>query len=163
MRIALRLALGCLMAASISTTTLALTVNFPVTSAYLQDHSNEFRVKVSKGKNGLIDFTVVRTLSKPMYLVAHLAVHQQGRVIAESHSPSFTKNHENTFYFSLSPEDVGESTFELGESFFTEFQGQAVPVVGTTNYQFQLKDFVPEDLIKSTASQVDRPKIDIQF
>ncbi len=144
----LRLALVWLTAATI-TTSFALTINVPVTSEYLRDHPQEFNVKVSKGKGGLIDFKMVKTVSEPKYLVAHLLVHHQGRVMAESHSLCFTKNRESTSYFSLLPEDAAESTFELGESSFTESQGQAIPVVGTTNYQFQLKDFVPKDLLKT--------------
>ncbi len=46
-------------------------------------------------------------------------------------------------------QDIGESTFELGESCFQDVNGQAVPVVGTVNYQFRLKEFVPEELLKS--------------
>jgi len=129
----------------------ALTVNEPLTPEYLTEHPKEWSLKVTKGKNGLIDFKMIRTVPNPVYLVAHFSVHHQGKVIAESHTPAFTRNRENTFYFSLAPEDIADSTFELGESSFTESGGQAVPVVGTIIYQFQLTDFVPEALRKSTA------------
>jgi hypothetical protein len=141
--------LAGLTAALITTGAYALTINQEVTSEFLRDHPEEFRVKVSPGKHGLVDFRVTRTLSNPMYLVAHLAVHHQGKVIAESHSPAFTRNRENTFYFSLAPDDIADSTFELGESSFAESGGEAIPIVGTTNYQLHLKDFVPPDLLKA--------------
>lgn len=134
--------LSCCVAVTFCTTGLALTINVPVSRAYLQEHPKEFSVKVTKGENGLLAFTVVRTLREPRYLVAHLAVHHGGMLIAESHSPSFGRKHDNTFYFSVSAEDVGECKFELGESFFTEAGGDAVPEPGTTNYEFELQDFV---------------------
>lgn len=134
--------LGCFAATALGTAASALTVNIPVTPAYLQEHPKEFSVKVAKDKNGLLAFTVVRTLREPRYLVAHLTVNHGGVLIVESHTPSYGKKHDNTFYFSVSPDDVGECKFELGESFFTEAGGDAVPMPGTSNYQFQLQDFV---------------------
>jgi hypothetical protein len=46
---------------------------------------------------------------------------------------------------------VEESRFELGESSFVEAGGQALPEVGTMNYQIKLKEFVPEGLLKAAA------------
>ncbi len=145
----LRLVLIGLGSAALSLQALALTINIPVTRSYMEDNPGDFRIKVTRASNGLLSFTITRNLSHPMYLVAHLSVHHRGQVIAESHSPAFSRNRDNTFYFSLSPGDVAESTFELGESAFTESQGQAIPIVGTTNYQFRLEDFVPPDLLKA--------------
>ena len=92
-----------------------------------------------------------------MYLVAHLSVYHNGKVIAESHTPAFTRNHANTFYFSVAPEDLAESTFELGECSFTVFGSEALPEVGTRNYQFQLKNFVPPIRLKDTATNEGVP------
>jgi hypothetical protein len=157
MRIVFRPVFVSFIGAMVLKTAVALTVNEQVTPQYVHEHPTEITVKVTQGKNGLIDFKVTRSLANPRYLVAHLSVHHHGRVIAESESPSFTRNRENTFYFSLAPEDVAESTFELGESAFTESEGEAVPVVGTTHRQFQLKDFVPEELLKQVREhQSDR-------
>ena len=140
---------GCFLTAIFSTAGLALTVDQQVTPAYIRDHPKEFSVKVRKDKNGLFAFTVVRTLSEPKYLVAHLAVLHQGKIIAESHTPSFAKKNDNTFYFSISPEHAFDSTFELGESPLTD----GVPLPGTINYQFHLRDFVPEGLLRSATKQ----------
>lgn len=145
----LRLVLIGLGSAALSIQALALTISVPLTRSYVQENPGGFRIKVTRASNGLLTFTITRNLSKPMYLVAHLSVHHRGQLIAESHSPAFSRNRENTFYFSLLPADVAESSFELGESSFTESQGQAIPIVGTTNYQFHLQDFVPPDLLKA--------------
>jgi hypothetical protein len=138
----------CFIAATLSTTAWALTMDQSVTPAYVREHSREFSVTVTQGKNGLIKFRIVRILSKPMYLVAHLEIYHQGKIIAESSTPSFGKKHDNNFYFSISPDDLMESKFELGESSFAESGDNAVPILGTINYQFSLRDFVPDDLLK---------------
>ena len=58
----------------LSTTALALTMEFKVDAAYVREHPNEFSVKVSKGQDGLIHFTLTHSVPKRMYHVAHLAV-----------------------------------------------------------------------------------------
>jgi hypothetical protein len=138
----LLLAIGVL--ALFSSTGRALTIDQAVTPAYVRENPRKFSVKVNKEQNGLLAFTVIRTLAEPKYLVAHLAVHHQGRIIAESHTPFFGRKNDNIFRFSISPEHVPDSTFEIGESSFTD----GVPLPGTVNYQFRIKDFVPADLLK---------------
>lgn len=133
---------GVVLALTLSPAALALTVDQPVTPSYVRDHPKEFSVKVRKDEKGLIAFTVVRTLPEPRYLVAHLRIRDQGRLIAESHTPSFARKGDNTFRFSISPEHQADSTFELGESACQD----GVPLPGTVNYQFQLKEFVPGSL-----------------
>ena len=101
---------------------------------------------MAKGKEGLIDFTIKHDVARPMYHVAHLEVYHQSKLIATSSTPSFGTKGWNTFYFSLSPEDIAESKFELGECYLG---GGDLPAPGTTGYQFKLSDFVPEQLLKS--------------
>lgn len=108
-------------------------------------------MKVAKKENGLIAFTIVRTLSEPKYLVAHLAVHHVGKLIATSDTPLFGKKQGNTFYFSISAEDVAESKFDLSESGLGSTVNGVksdIPVVGSNIYQFRLLDFIPEDMLK---------------
>jgi hypothetical protein len=135
---------AALVAAVFSTAAFALTVERAVSPDYLREHPKEFSVTVRKAENGLLAFTVVRTLPEPKYLVAHLSVRQQGKMIAESRTPSFAKWGDNTFHFSLSPEHVDESRFEIGESSARD----GVPLPGTVKYQFHIRDFVPEELLK---------------
>jgi hypothetical protein len=136
------LVLGCFLAAAYSTTGQALTVEQKVTPAYVREHAKEWTVKVAKKENGLIQFTVVRTLSEPKYLVAHLAVHHAGKLIATSDTPLFGKKNGNTLYFSIAAEDIAGSEFEISESGVEK----DIPVVGSDVYQFQLADFVKEGL-----------------
>jgi hypothetical protein len=128
-----------------ATTALALTVEQPVTPATVQERPDEFGVKATQGKDGLIHFTIRRTLKEPMYLVAHLAVRHLGKVIVTSDTPSFAVKGQNTFYFSISLENVADSEFMLGESGISK---TGVPVVGTMHYKFRLSDFVPADSLR---------------
>jgi hypothetical protein len=148
MKITHLLLLGCFITATFFTTAFALTVDEQVTPAYLREHINEFSVKVTKDKNGLLAFTVVHTLSKPMYLIQRLTVHHAGKIIAENSNAFVTHQRENTFYFSLSPEDIAASEFEISHCpGFQETDYGVTVVPGTLNYQFHLRDFVPEELL----------------
>jgi hypothetical protein len=119
----------------------ALTVEEPLTVDYVRTHPAEWSVKVAKEDGGLVKFTVVRNLAEPRYLVAHLAVHHGGKLIATSDSPAFGKKQGNTFYFSLAEEDLADSKFDLSESVFNDFGDNAVPEPGTIIHQFPLKEF----------------------
>lgn len=138
---------SCLVAAILSSTALALTINEQVTPAYVREHPKEWSVKVVKGGDGLIHFTITHDVETPMYHVAHLAVYHQGKLIATSDTPSFGKKRGNTFYFSLSAEDIAESQFDLSDSALSGAGDDAVPVVGTTVHQFPLQDYVPKELL----------------
>jgi len=121
----------------------ALTIEVEVTPEYVRSHPKEFAVKVAEEKGGLLAFTVALTLKEPRYVVAHLAVRDAKRTFAESDTPAFTRNPENTFYFSIAPQLVATSGFSLGVSGISESEGQALPIVGTIIYQFRLAQFVP--------------------
>lgn len=129
----------------------ALTVDQQVTASYVKEHPKEFTVKVVEGKNDLLSFTIVRNLAQPKYLVAHLSVSHNGRVLAESDTPSIGRKGENTFYFSLSRDDVAASEFSLSESAFAESGETIDPLPGTTNYQFSLQDFVSQNSMRPAA------------
>jgi hypothetical protein len=142
---------GCFMAAMLSSTASALTIQLQVTPAYVREHPNEWSVKAAKQESGLIQFTVVRTLSEPRYLVTHLAVQHGGRLIATSDTPLFGKKSDNTFHFSISTEDLAESSFALSEhGLGSTVNGVKadIPVVGGIVYQFRLLDFIPEDVLR---------------
>ena len=133
----------------VSASALALTVKQKVTPEYIHAHSNEFSVAVVQDKNGLLAFTVVLTSNKPQYVVAHLTVRDADRVLAESHTPAFTKNAENRFHFSIAPEYVATSKFTLGKSsFYVDTDGHAVPLPGSIDYQVGLVEFVPKELLE---------------
>jgi len=144
--------LGCFIAATFSTTVSALTLELKVTPAYVREHPKEWSVKVAREESGLIQFTIVRTLSEPKYLVAHLAVHHAGKLIAKSDTPLFGKKNGNTLYFSISAEDIAESRFDISESGLSSSTVNGVkrdiPVVGSNVYQFQLLDFITEEVLK---------------
>jgi len=141
------LVLGCFIAAILSSTALALTINVSVTPADVREHPKEWAVEVAKGKDGLIHFTIRHNVQTRTYHVAHLAVYHRSKLMATSDTPSFGTIGWNTFYFSLSPEDIAESKFDLGEN---GISGPGdVPEVGGTGYQFRLSEFVPEQLLKS--------------
>jgi thiol-disulfide isomerase/thioredoxin len=142
---------------AVSPAAFALTVEEDVTAEYVRAHARELSVKVSKGTNGLIAFTVVFTLPEPRYVVAHFTVRSGDRVLAESVTPAFTKNSENTFHFSVPPECLATSSFTLGAAGFAISGGEAVPLPGTIVYRFRLPNFVPAELLKASAVESAPP------
>ena len=60
-RCALLFASLCL---TMATRTYSLTVEDPLTVDYVREHPDEWSVKVERGENGLIKFTVVRNLNR---------------------------------------------------------------------------------------------------
>jgi len=136
----------CLITATSATIALALTVEQEITPATVRERPTEFGVKATQGKDGLIHFTIRRTLKERTYLVAHLTVRHQGKVIATSDTPSFAPKGLNTFYLAVSSEDVADSEFVLGESSMSK--EDTIPPPGTTDYKFRLRDFVPADLLR---------------
>jgi hypothetical protein len=140
----------------------ALTIEDPLTVAYVREHPDEWSVKAERGENGLVNFTVVRNLKEPRYFVAHLAVHHSGKLIAKSDSPAFGKKKGNTFYFSLLDEDLADSKFDLSESVFQDVGDYGVPEPGTIIHQFPLKAFFAASVAESepsgTAPKNEQPK-----
>ncbi len=155
-----------LLSASLSLTmgarTYSMTVEDPLTFAYVREHPDEWSVKVEHGENGLVQFTVVRNLKEPRYFVAHLAVHHQGKLIVKSDSPAFGKKKGNTFYFALLEEDLADSKFDLSESVFQDVGDYGVPEPGTIIHQFPLKAFfvasVAESEPSGAAPKSEQPK-----
>jgi hypothetical protein len=127
----------------------ALTVERKVDAAYLREHPREMSVKVVRAENGLLAFTVTRTLTERRYMVARLVVRDRGRVLAESSTPSYAVKDENRFYFSVSADNLGETTFELSESGLGG-GARPVPIPGTIINQFQLRELVPQKLLVLT-------------
>lgn len=142
---------GCFVAATLSTTGFAMTTEREVTLAYVRDHHKEFSVEVTKGKDGLIAFTIKHDVSQPMYHVAHLAVYHQGKLVATSDTPSFGKKQDNIFSFSIAVEDLAESKFDLSDCAL-DSSGE-VPVPGTIIHKFRLLDFVPKKMLKSVPNK----------
>jgi len=110
---------------------LALTVEVELTLAYVREHPKEFTVDVTQGKTGLIDFKIVHNVATPMYHVAHFALYRDGKPIAESHTPSFGKKQDNTFYLSVAPENLADASFDLSDSALGGAGENAVPLPGT--------------------------------
>ncbi len=126
----------------------ALTVEQEVNAAYLREHPKEFAVEVKQGKGGLVDFKIKHFVPQRMYHVARLMIYHQGKLIADSSTPSYGKKGENTFWVSITPEDIAGSRFELSDSALAGEGDEAVPVVGTIIYKFRLSDFVPPQMPK---------------
>lgn len=107
-------------------------------------------MEVTKGNDGLIHFTITHDVETPKYHVAHLAVYHQSKLVAKNDTPSFGKKRGNTFFFSLSAEDIAESRFDLSNGDVSGSGDDAIPMLGLTIiHQFRLLDFVPEQMSKS--------------
>ena len=126
-----------------------LTTERDITPDYVNSHPEEFSVKVNKDKNGLVGFKLQHNVSRPMYHVAHLTVMKEGKILADSSTPTFGKMHDNIFHFSISPDCLPESTFDVSDSAFVGSGENATPVPGTAVHRFRLIDFVPKKLRES--------------
>ena len=135
---------------AVSSTAIALTTEQDITPDYVRSHPKQFTVNVAKDKNGLMAFTIVFKVPEPRYVVAHLTVRSGDRILASSDTPAFTKNSDNTFYFSVPPEYLPTSEFSLSASFFSSTSGDAFPLPGTAIHNFRLTDFVSPELFKSS-------------
>jgi hypothetical protein len=139
--------LACAVAAALTATAFALTVEREITADYVRKQPDEFSVRVTKGKTGLIEFTIIHNVATPMYHVAHLAVYHGGTLIATSDTPSFGKKRNNLFHFSIAPEAIAESRFSLSQSALSSSDDNAVPIPGTIVHHFRLTEFVSKDLM----------------
>ena len=90
----------------------------------------------------MLHFTLVRTLTQPMYFVNRTVLKQEGKKLADVSTPSFGKKGENSFYVSLSPQQLAETEYDLSESFLAGPAADPVPIPGTIIYKISLKDFV---------------------
>jgi hypothetical protein len=137
---------ACMVAAALSTTAFALTTEREITPEYARENPREFFVSAAKGKDGLIDFTITRSVAAPRYHVAHLAIRRDGKLIAASHTPLFGRAGDNKFHFSISADAIAESKFSLSDSAL-DASGE-VPLPGTVIHHIRLLDFVPTELLK---------------
>jgi hypothetical protein len=144
MGLAALLVLGC------GATCLALTIEDTITPAYVREHQDEYSISVSNGADGLIHFKIVHNVKTPMYHVARLRVYHQGKLIAESSTPSFGKKQGNTFHFSIRSENLNDSKFTLSDSAVGGEGERAVPLPGTVIHNFPLDDFVKEATLPAT-------------
>jgi hypothetical protein len=124
-----------------------------VTAKYMSRHPSEFSIRVTKEKDDAISFEIKHDVPRPMYHVAHLAFYRKGKLIAETSTPLFGKRHDNTFYFSVAPEFLAETKFDLSDGAFADNGEDATPLPGTVTYRFHVLDFVPKTLLEATASK----------
>jgi hypothetical protein len=123
----------------------ALTIEQPVTRAYLKEHAKEFSLSAEKRNDGLVHFKLVRQLKEPRSLVGHFKVHAQDGMVVESHSPAFVREKSATYHFVVSPKHLKFAQFELSEHGFDDDEGEPFPWIGGTIYQFRLADFAPRE------------------
>jgi len=119
----------------------ALTSIVAVTPDYLRQHTNELSLKVSRRPDGLLAFTIARTVPERRYFRAALVVRREGKTLTETDFRSLGQKDANSFSFALSPETLPESEFRLEET------SPARPR-GWIGYEFRLRDHVPEELMK---------------
>jgi hypothetical protein len=131
---------------------LALTETLEVTPDYLGQHSRELSLKVTRRADGLLEFTIERTVPGQRLFGARLLLKRGGRTLAETSIPSYGRKGANSFSFALSPEMLAESEFELEEA---DLVGRREGRIG---YHFRLRDFVPRDLLSHRRSSFSLSK-----
>jgi hypothetical protein len=115
-----------------------------VTPAYLKENPKMFSILAKKHDDGLIHFTIKRHLTEPRYLVARIKVSDQDSVVLDSSFPAFVREKSIKYYLAVSPKQLSNAHFELGESGFGTMSGMPIPVIGGTDYQIHLADFAPK-------------------
>jgi hypothetical protein len=126
----------------------ALTVDVAVTPAYLREHRKELSLKTARRPDGLLEFTITRTSPERRYFVARLLLRREGKTVVETSIPSYGKKNSNQFFFALAPESLDQAEFELSEAFVGGSAAEPIPLPGTKNLQFRLRDHVTEVLTK---------------
>src|SRR3954454_22834667 len=148
MRSIIRSAVG-LVCLSVSNVSSGLTTERDITPKFVTSHPDEFSITVRKDDQGLISFKLTHDVRRPMYHVAHLIVAANGKILAETSTPTFGKMHDNAFHFSVAPDLLPESKFGVSDSSFVGSGENAIPVPGTMINRFRLIDFVPRKLLDS--------------
>jgi hypothetical protein len=121
----------------------AVTVEIPVTPAYLKQKPKEFSIHAEKGDDGLIHFTITRHLSEPRYLVARFMVRDKGAVALDGSFPAFVREKAAKYYLAVSPKQLPNAHFELSDHGIGTVDGTPYGVVGGEDYQIHLADFAP--------------------
>jgi hypothetical protein len=120
----------------------AVVVEQEVTPASLKQPNSRFAVKVEQGEDGLIHFTITYRAAQQQYLVAHVEVRHDEKLVSKTDVPSVTHGPSSVFYLALSPDCLSGSRFELAErSFGLSMDGSVVPLPGGIDYQFRLPEF----------------------
>jgi hypothetical protein len=125
----------------------AITIEIPVTPAYLKENPKEFSIHAEKRDDGLIHFTITRHLSEPRYLIAGLKVRDQGSVVLEGSFPAVVKEKAVKYYLAVSSKQLSNTDFELSEHGFNAFSATdetPIPWIGGEDYQIHLADFAPK-------------------
>ena len=121
----------------------AVVIEVPVTPAFLKKNPKAFSIKAKKRDDGRIEFTIVRNLSGPRYLVSSLTIRKNSTLVLESHFPSFVRKGGVTYYFTVALEHVVNSDLQISEAFFTGADKNPIPFPGGMHYKIQLRDFAP--------------------
>ena len=124
----------------------ALTRIVEVTPEYLREHARELSLTVSRRADGLLAFTIVRTVPGPRYFRARLELKREGKTLAETNIPSYGQEDAGSFRFALSPETLAQSEFQLDEAHPDRARGWI-------GYQFRLRDHLPAELAQPTGAR----------
>ena len=119
----------------------ALTVDQPVTPAFVKENAKRISVEAKKQVDGLIHFTITYNPPQPTYLVATTEIRSGDKILFQSTSTAFVREKSVTYYAAIAPERVAEAKFELFAGFFAESDGNPTPLPGGIAYQIQLSEF----------------------
>jgi hypothetical protein len=149
----------------VSATASAVTIQIEITPDSLkQKGAPAFSVSSEMRKDGLVHFTVIHKLTDPRWLNASLVVQKGDTCVAETHFPAVVREDSITYYLSVSPDFLADSTLELSEHAIGGVgDRQALPSIGGTDYLFRLKKFAPEMPRKETASEAKQTEARTAF
>lgn len=119
----------------------ALTVDCPVTPAYVRENPGTIEVVAEKRADGLVAFKVTLHVPRPSYVVAHSRTTDKNQTQAETSSPAFVREKSAEYYIALAPERIADTHFDLFMGTFADSNGDPVPLPGGINYQIALAEF----------------------
>ena len=121
----------------------AVVVNQDIVPASVKEKDGLFSVTGERRDDGLIHFTITYRPKEPHYVVATTTIHDGGKVSMQTNSAVIVRHDPATFYVTVPPERVVDTTFEVAERTFVDQDSRAIAVPGGIDYQIKLGEFKP--------------------
>ena len=121
----------------------AVVVQVRVTRASIKQDPKAFSIEAEARPDGLVHFTITRGMPAERYVVAELTIRNGPTLIARSSVPAFVRERSATYYVSIAPDYLADSTLELSDRTFSDNKPNPLPLPGGTDFVISLKDFAP--------------------
>jgi len=138
----IRGAIGLLVLAFLSSSAAAVVIETQVTPTSIRQELKAFSVEAEARPDGLVHFTITRRMPAERYVVAELTIRKGSTIVARSSVPAFVRERSATYYVSIAPEYLDDSTLKLSDRAFSDGK-DPIAEPGGTDFLISLKDFRP--------------------